>query len=152
MGETWPSPHSWRRSRRVSAIARLLYTSGITREGGGCTMAGADPHGGTIYHLPRWGSVLPRRRGRMRPYLLFRQSWWWECHRRQGFRIRGRHQPEEPFALGICAACLPCPYCGAHRRCEATCWAITGDGPDPLHPRTAASSGPAEDAERDEPA
>lgn len=119
--EHFPGPLSWRRWRLTGWVARALYTSGITSTGGGMGWSGRDPIGSEVYHLPRWSDVLPRRHSTMRPYLLWRPSWWWECHARQGLRLRGRHRPEEPYVVGICAACIPCPSCGAHGPCVERC-------------------------------
>lgn len=116
----YPRRWSWRRWRLTRRVAILLYASGITRSGGGFTHSGRDPHR-VVYHLPRWGDVLPRRGGQLRPYVLWKPDWWWECHLRQGWRLRGRHRPLAPYAGhtgGVCAACLPCPDCGAPYECR----------------------------------
>lgn len=68
----------------------------------------------------------PRTTWKLRSTILGRPDWWWECHRRQGLKIVGRHQPERPWAFGICAACVPCQTCGAHRDCLPTCPEVTG--------------------------
>lgn len=115
-----PGPLSWRRWEVTGKVASLLYTSGITRSGGGFSMWGADQYG-AVHHLPSWRSILPRRGDRLRPYVLFRPSWWWECHVRQGWQLRGRHRPARPFAFGICARCMPCRECGAAYECEPGC-------------------------------
>ena len=120
-GEPFPSRWSWRRRKAVRRLSGLLYTSGITRTGGGASMHGNDPVGGWIYSLPRWQDVLPRRSRHLRPYLLFKPDWWWQCHIRQGWQLRGRHTPEPPYAFGICAACVPCVECGAHYECKDEC-------------------------------
>lgn len=120
-GEPFPHRWSWRRWPLTRRVASFLYTSGITRTGGSSEMHGNDPVGGWIYSLPRWGDVLPRRGGLMRPYFLFKRDWWWQCHLSQGFRLRGRHTPRAPWAFGICAACVPCVECGAHYDCEPGC-------------------------------
>lgn len=98
-------------------IATFLYVSGITRSGGMTTF----DHDGIRDYLPPLRHVLPRRGYPLRPYLLGKPSWWWECHWRQRLTIRGRHTPIAPYALGICAACVPCPRCGAQYACDSTC-------------------------------
>lgn len=59
--------------------------------------------------------------GRPGGYVLWLPTWWWRCQRCQGFRLRGRHRPLEPFILWTCAACLSCAECGAPYDCEPTC-------------------------------
>lgn len=118
--ERFPGPLSWRRWTLTSRVAGLLYTSGLTRSGGSSGWASRDPIGSAVYTLPKLSHVLPHR-GTLRPYVLFKRDWWWHCQIAQGWRLRGRHKPEEPFTFGICAACLPCPSCGAKRECLPDC-------------------------------
>lgn len=119
--QQYPGPLSWRRWELTGKVARLLYRSGVTRSGGSVGYDGRDPIGGPVFGMPRLRDVWPRRNNTMRPYLLWLPSWWWECQARQGWKVRGRHRPEAPFAFGVCAACCPCPSCGAHRECLARC-------------------------------
>lgn len=119
--ETYPGRRSWRRWRLTGWVAGQLYQSGLTRSGGSFRVGGGDPLRGGTYTLPKLGTVLPRRNGTMRPYLLWKRSWWWECHARQGLKVRGRHRPKEPLAFGVCAACVPCPECGAEYDCVPGC-------------------------------
>jgi hypothetical protein len=109
--ETFPGKYSWRRWEATSKLATFLYVTGITNSGGGTTWCGADPLG-MVHHLPGWRTVLPKRGRQLRPYILGKPNWWWECQIEQGFKIKGRHRPLSPVALGICAACAPCPDCG----------------------------------------
>lgn len=120
-GQPFPSRWSWRRRKATRRLASFLYVAGITRTGGAASAYGNDPVGGWIYNLPGWRTVLPRRGARMRPYLLFKPDWWWRCQLEQGWRLRGRHRPERPWAFGICAACVPCPECDAHYDCQPGC-------------------------------
>jgi hypothetical protein len=105
-----PMPKKW---RVKSWISSQLYVSGLTSNGGSVAFTSE----GITARLPRLRSVWHGAR----QYVLWRPVWWWECHIRQGWRLRGRHWPEEPFISYICAACLPCPECGAHRSCEDDC-------------------------------
>lgn len=105
-----PGPRSVYRRQITAKVARFLYCSGITRSGGGSSHWGRDPHG-TVYMLPSWRHVLPRK-GRLRPYVLWLPSDWWECQQAQGWRLRGRHKPG-PFVHGLCGTCTPWPCCGA---------------------------------------
>lgn len=123
---TFPGRYSWRRWTATSWLAGKLYTSGITRSGGSMGYDGADPIGGPTYTLPKWSDVPPRRNSTMRPYLLGKQSFWWECLYRQGWKIRGRHKPQKPYAFGVCAACVPCPECGALYDCQPGCACCQG--------------------------
>jgi hypothetical protein len=102
----YPSKYSWRRWRLTERFSSFLYISGITRCGGGVSWSGNDPLG-MVYHLPRWGDVLPQRGARLRPYILGKPDWWWICQREQGLRLRGRHRPKYPEFLGLCSACYP---------------------------------------------
>lgn len=134
----FPRRRSFRRWRITHRVYGWLYRSGITGSGGSTVMAGRDPHPGVYYTGPGWRSLRYRR-----PYILGLPRWWWECQlRHQRFRVRGRHWPEQPFAMGVCAACEPCPYCGAHQACADGCWTLTGEGPDPLLPGSGDVVGP----------
>lgn len=119
--ERWPGPLSWRRWRLTGRVARFLYASGITSSGGTYGAGGWDPWATHSrpwrYELPRFSSVWRHRRC----YVLWLPMWWWECQWRQGARLRGRHRPRPPFACAICAACLPCPSCGALYECRTGC-------------------------------
>ena len=112
---SFPGPFNWRRWRLTNRFTSFLYASGIARSGGSASLSGADPYDGWVYTLPKLSHV--KRGDTLRPYVLFKRDWWWKCHARQGWTLRGRHKPEEPFVAGTCAACLPCPSCGAHRDC-----------------------------------
>ena len=113
-------PRFYNHWRIIGRIASFLYVSGITSTGGCITMT-SD---GTTYHLPHWHDVLPYRFRRdlpdslrhgyhMRPYLLWKHNWWWECHMRQGWKLWKHHHPYPPAGFGICGRCLPCPECGS---------------------------------------
>jgi hypothetical protein len=115
--ETFPGKYSWRRWSLTHWFGGQLYVSGLTRCGTTSSHSQRDPHGRDprtfyVYTLPSWKHVLPKRGGRLRPYILWLPNWWWECQISQGFKIKGRHRPLSPVALGICAACAPCPDCG----------------------------------------
>ena len=112
---TYPGRRNWRRWRMTQRVASFLYVTGITSSGGSSGGHGDDPIGGWIHTLPKFD--LHHRR----PYVLWKPAWWWQCHRRQGLTIRGRHKPLTPMGFGICAACLPCPTCGAPYECEDDC-------------------------------
>lgn len=120
--ETFPGRHNWRRWELPRTVSGWLYVVGITSTGGGTRWCGRDPIGGPIHDLPQLRSVWNGRR----LYVLGRPTWWWECHRRQGLHIAGRHAPARPFAFGICARCVPCPDCGAAYDCEPGCPSLTG--------------------------
>lgn len=115
--ETFPGRRNWRRWRLTGAVATRLYVLGITSSGGGTAWCGRDPIGGPIHDLPRLRSVWSGRRC----YILGLPLWWWECQRRQGLRLAGRHRPALPFAFGVCARCVPCPDCGAAYDCADNC-------------------------------
>lgn len=117
--ETFPGPWSWRRWSVTSRLALALCASGVTRSGGSMSFDGRDPYRGPIITMPSWRDALPGER--LRPYVLWKADWWWQCHVRQGLKLRGRHRPERPYALGVCAACAPCPDCGAHYDCADGC-------------------------------
>lgn len=110
-----PGPRSWRRHHWVRRVSSWLYVSGITYSGGSSQMGGiaSYPGSGWVYSLPRWSHVLPRRGGRLRPYVLGLPDWWWHCQLTQGRRLRDRHRPYPPAVLGICGRCAPWPCCGA---------------------------------------
>lgn len=107
-----PALWSWHRWPVVGRVAGWLYVTGITSGGGSY---GSDDVG-RLYTLPSWSSLLHRR-----CYLLGLPMWWWECQRRQGLTLRGRHRPAEPFAFGVCARCLPCHECGEAYECRDDC-------------------------------
>ncbi|HUD17321.1 MAG TPA: hypothetical protein VMQ59_08655 [Acidimicrobiales bacterium] len=124
------APPRWHFSRwkLTGRVASFLYVSGITSCGGSVSWSGGGP---AVYKLPRWRDVLPyrlrwdlKRMGlfkfgyHMRPYFLWKPDWWWQCHKAQGWRLWRHHNPEHPFMLGLCAACYPCPKCGAHQWCN----------------------------------
>jgi hypothetical protein len=115
------NPPRWHYARWpvTGKVARFLYVSGITRSGGSITHSGRV---GTYYTLPRWRDILPKRRPPLmgkpggwyrRPYILWLPGWWWDCHKRQGWKLWTHHRPYPPAALGICGRCLPCPKCGS---------------------------------------
>ena len=117
-----PPRWHWSRWRLTGWTARQLYVWGVTSTGGSILMCTGD---GPFYGLPRWRDVLPYRlrwdlrragvlyRGAMRPYFLRLPNWWWQCHRRQGWRLWRHHRPYKPAAFGICGRCCPCWWCGA---------------------------------------
>jgi hypothetical protein len=119
--ELFPPAWHWSRRDAVKAVSSWVYRLGITGSGGGCSLIGGDPVGGWINHLPPMASFRWKRQ-----YVAGLPRWWWECVWRQVAERRkngwpGWHRPEEPYAFGICAACLPCPGCGAHRDCADDC-------------------------------
>ena len=107
---TYPGRRHWSRWRLTRRAASRLYVLGITSNGGSYGMDGNDPIGTTDCTFPRFDR-------RMRPYILGRQRWWWDCHINQGWRLRGRHWPAPPYIAGVCAKCLPCATCGAIYEC-----------------------------------
>lgn len=110
-------PHalSWRRWPVTDWLVRRLHGLGVVA-GFSTGSDGRDPVGGwTIGHV--------RFRGR-RTYVLGKPDWWWRCQRDQGWTLR-RHRPERPWAFGVCAACVPCRSCGAHRECRTDCPEVT---------------------------
>lgn len=115
--ETFPGRHNWQRWDLTHKLSSFLYVSGITSSGGSSSMDGGDPVGGWVYSLPGWSSLWSRRR----PYFLGKPDWWWQCHKNQGWKLRGRHKPLRPWAFGVCAGCVPCPSCGANYDCDDDC-------------------------------
>jgi hypothetical protein len=106
-------PARWRYWRSAHWLMRKLYALGVVS---GYGMRSGGPHGHAWYldSRPSWSFF----RG---PYALFLPRWWWTCQRTQGWRLRGRHRPLHPGVMGICAACLPCPDCGAPYECREGC-------------------------------
>lgn len=106
-------PAAWRYWRFTSWLAGRLYVLGVVS--GYCiAMSGRHTRRGSYIDYVHWSFFGG-------PYKLGKPRWWWECHRRQGWTLRGRHRPLRPFALGLCAACCPCPDCGAPYECREGC-------------------------------
>ena len=38
----------------------------------------------------------------MPPYFLWKRNWWWECHKRQGWKLWTHHTPYEPGGFNVC--------------------------------------------------
>lgn len=86
-------------------LARHLHLAGLAR--------------GLVYSSD--GSTRLLGFGRAGGYVLWLPSWWWECQRQQGLRVRGRHRPLSPYIAWTCAACLACIECGAPYECKPEC-------------------------------
>lgn len=117
-----PGPWSWRRWGIVRRWNRLVSRVGVGPRAG---WSWCSDWSGTRESGP-WGWTWPLHRRRWTcdgeprvswswGYFLDKPGWWWECWIRQARAERRPwrwHRPCEPVALGICAACLPCPECG----------------------------------------
>lgn len=131
-----PGPLSWRRWAWLARVGRWSYSFGFGLHFGSCTTwdrFGQQWHPGPVRlvwpaHRVRWTCDGEPRVTWHMGYLFGRPGWWWECVWRQVRHPRRRaaagvgwHRPEYPWAFGVCAACVPCPSCGAHRDCEPGC-------------------------------
>ena len=114
--ETFPGPWSWRRWKRLHKLAVWFDRWSPFTVNGSSSTTGRDPSSSWVfsYRWPRWSTF----------YVLGKPEWWWACQRRQGWTLR-RHTPAQPFVLGICARCVPCPECGAPYDCADDCPTLT---------------------------